>query len=80
MRRVLSLSAAPAVAAVLAITAFADAAHAAVRVVDVPGVSGRSVSIAGAARLADGGAIVAGTLTPRGSRGKSAPLDLCARR
>ena len=43
-------------------------AGAAVRVVDVPGVSGRSVSIVAAGRLADGGAIVAGTLTPRGSR------------
>jgi hypothetical protein len=43
-------------------------AQAAVRVVDVPGASGRAVSIVAAGRLADGGAIVAGTLTPRGSR------------
>jgi hypothetical protein len=38
------------------------------RAVDVPGVSGRSVQIAAAGRLADGGAIVVGTLTPGGSR------------
>ena len=43
-------------------------AGAAMRVVDVPGVSGRSVQIAAAGRLADGGAIVAGTLTPSGQR------------
>ncbi|HEX4344726.1 MAG TPA: hypothetical protein VHZ31_04115 [Solirubrobacteraceae bacterium] len=43
---------------------------AAVRVVDVPGVAGRSVRIAAAGRLADGGAIVAGTVAPvrRGAR------------
>ena len=43
-------------------------AGAAMRVVDVPGVSGRSVQIVAAGRLADGGAIVAGTLTPSGRR------------
>ena len=43
-------------------------AGAAMRVVDVPGVSGRSVQIAAAGRLADGGAIVAGTLAPSGRR------------
>ena len=48
------------------------AAAAAMRVVDVPGVSGRSVTIAAAGRLADGGAIVAGTLTPRGRGGAAA--------
>ncbi len=43
-------------------------AGAAMRVVDVPGVSGRAVQIVAAGRLADGGAIVAGTLTPSGRR------------
>jgi len=38
------------------------------RMVDVPGLSGRSVTIAAAARLADGGAIVAGTVRPRQPR------------
>ncbi len=47
-----------------ATTAVTSDAQAAMRVVDVPGVSGRAVSIVAAARLADGGAIVAGTLTP----------------
>jgi hypothetical protein len=52
-----------------AAAAAADGAGAAaMRVVDVPGVSGRSVTIAAAGRLADGGAIVAGTLTPREPR------------
>ena len=53
------------VAILVAMTAVAaDGSIAAMRVVDVPGVSGRAVSIVGAARLADGGAIVVGTLTP----------------
>jgi hypothetical protein len=55
------------VLATLLATAGADAS-AAMRVVDVPGVSGRAVSIVAAARLADGGAIVAGTLTPLSPR------------
>jgi hypothetical protein len=58
------------VAIAVAITAAGAAADAgaAMRVVDVPGVSGRSVQIAAAGRLADGGAIVVGTLTPGGRR------------
>jgi hypothetical protein len=57
-----------AIAAALTTAGAAADAGAAMRVVDVPGVSGRSVQIAAAGRLADGGAIVAGTITPGGSR------------
>ncbi len=53
-------------------------AGAAVRVVDVPGVAGRSVQIAAAGRLADGGAIVAGTVTPerKGARARIVVMRL----
>ena len=54
-------------------------AGAAMRVVDVPGVSGRSVQIAAAGRLADGGAIVAGTLTPSGGRRRARPRIVVVR-
>ncbi len=47
-----------------ALLAGATEATAKVRVVDVPGVSGRSLQITAAGRLADGGAIVAGTVKP----------------
>ena len=56
-----------AIAALALLGAAADAA-AAMRTIDVPGVAGRSVEIAAAGRLADGGAIVAATVTPRGRR------------
>jgi hypothetical protein len=49
-----------------------------VRVVDVPGVAGRSVQISAAGRLADGGAIVAGTVTPdrKGARARIVVMRL----
>jgi hypothetical protein len=56
----------------------ATRATAAVRVVDVPGVAGRSVQISAAGRLADGGAIVAGTVTPdrKGARARLVVMRL----
>ncbi|MEA2191806.1 MAG: hypothetical protein QOI73_1927, partial [Solirubrobacteraceae bacterium] len=52
--------------AATALLGLAADAGAAMRTIDVPGVAGRSVEIAAAGRLADGGAIVAATVTPRG--------------
>jgi hypothetical protein len=57
-----------AVAVCLTTAGLATDAGAAMRVVDVPGVSGRAVTMVAAGRLADGGAIVVGTLTPREPR------------
>ena len=59
------------------LTGAADAA-ANVRVVDVPGVSGRAVQIIAAGRLADGGAIVAGTVTAnrKGARARLVVMRL----
>jgi hypothetical protein len=54
--------------AVLGAAGAAADAGAAMRVVDVPGVGGRDVTITAAGRLGDGGAIVVGTLTPRKPR------------
>jgi hypothetical protein len=52
--------------AATALLGLAADAGAAMRTIDVPGVAGRSVEIAAAGRLADGGAIVAATVTPQG--------------
>jgi hypothetical protein len=62
--RMLSNAAAGMLAVMVVVTVGAADAGAAMRVVDIPGVSGRSVTMVAAGRLSDGGAIVAGTLTP----------------
>jgi hypothetical protein len=68
---------------VIALTAWALLAGTAdataeVRVVDVPGVAGRSVQITAAGRLADGGAIVVGSVTPdrKGARARLVVMRL----
>ena len=76
MRRIVPAGLAGTVAALLGLVPAGSATAAVPRVVDVAGLSGRTVDIAAAGRLADGGAIVAGTVTPpgRGARpGSSSP-------
>jgi len=66
VRRIVPAGVAGTVAVLLGLLPAGTATAAAPRVVDVAGLSGRAVDIAAAGRLADGGAIVAGTVTRPG--------------
>ncbi len=71
MRRIVPAGLAGTVAVLLGLAPAGTASAAEPRVVDVGGLTGRAVDIAAAGRIADGGAIVVGTVTPRGRSARS---------